>query len=383
MKRATFSFQNSLFADTLLEKIRFMDPYAILFVIAITGIGLMTLFSAAGGHFSPWAYKQSMRFVFGFCLMICIALVDIRMWRTYSYPLYILSLLLLIFVEVKGRIGMGAQRWIDLGVFHLQASEVMKVTLIMALANAFHQKSPQELGRFRTYVLPLVLIALPSLLVLRQPDLGTVIILAATGAVLIFMAGIRVWKVMLSLVLGLGSLPLLWSHMHAYQKKRVMTFLNPEADPLGTGYHIMQSKIAIGSGGFFGKGFLKGTQGQLQFLPEKQTDFIFSHFTEEFGMLGGCILIMLYGCLFITLLKMCFEMKSAYGRLYGMGFQALLFFYVFINIGMVMGLLPVVGVPLPFMSYGGTSMISLLIGLGILLSAHIHRHLRFGESYDS
>ncbi len=365
----------------LMEKVRSLEPHVLLFIVGIVMVGLLALYSAAGGSVSPWASAQFMRFMMGFGALFIIAMIDIRFWRTYSYILYFLSLILLVFVEVKGHIGMGAQRWIDLGFMHLQPSEVMKVTLIMALAHYFHDKSELEISQLRTYILPLILIALPCALVLRQPDLGTMIILAATGAVVIFMSGIQLWKVLATLGLGGALLPVLWMNMHAYQKKRVMTFLDPESDPLGSGYHIMQSKISIGSGGFFGKGFLSGTQSQLQFLPEKQTDFIFAHFAEEFGILGGSLLILLYGLVILTVLKMSFECKSYYARLYGIGFAALFFFYVFINIGMVMGLLPVVGVPLPFMSYGGTSMISLLIGFGVLMSAYVHRNLRFGRSY--
>lgn len=366
----------------LIEKIKVIEPHLLFSIVVVVFVGLAALYSAAGGAISPWASKQLMRFLVGVLLMMVIALVDIRFWRTHSYGLYFLSLLLLVFVEIKGHIGMGAQRWIDLGVFHLQPSEIMKVTIIMALAHYFHDKSPLDLSRLKTYFIPLVLIALPCALVLRQPDLGTMLILAATGAVVIFMAGIQMWKVLTVLGFVGASLPALWFNMHAYQKKRVMTFLNPEDDPLGSGYHIMQSKISIGSGGFWGKGFLQGTQSQLQFLPEKQTDFIFAHFSEEFGVFGGSLLILLYGLIIAIALKMTFECKSYYARLYGIGFTALFFFYVFINIGMVMGLLPVVGVPLPFMSYGGTSMISLLMGFGILFSASVHRHLRFGRSYN-
>lgn len=366
----------------LVDKLKSLELSLLLFIMAIVFIGLAALYSAAGGAVSPWASKQFIRFLLGFGLMIFLALVDIRFWRTYSYALYFISLFLLVFVEIKGHIGMGAQRWIDLGLLRLQPSEIMKVTLIMALAHYFHDKEPSEISRLKTYVWPLILIALPCILVLRQPDLGTMLILAATGAVVIFIAGIHLWKVLTVLGLIGASLPALWYNMHSYQKKRVLTFLDPESDPLGSGYHIMQSKIAIGSGGFWGKGFLQGTQSQLQFLPEKQTDFIFAHFSEEFGVFGGSLLILLYGVIIATAIKMSFECKSYYARLYGVGFTALFFFYVFINIGMVMGLLPVVGVPLPFMSYGGTSMISLLMGFGILLSASVHRHLRFGRSYN-
>ncbi len=369
-------------ASSFLEKIKKIDPYLLFSLLSITGIGLISLYSAAGGHFSPWASKQAIRFLLGFTLMIIIALIDVRLWRTYSYALYGASIFLLIFVELKGHIGMGAQRWIDLKLFHLQPSELTKVTLIMALAHYFHHKNHSALSSLRTYIIPLCLIALPSILVMRQPDLGTMLILVATGSVVIFMAGIKMWKVLTATGFAISALPLLWINMHTYQKKRVLTFLNPENDPLGTGYHIMQSKISIGSGGLWGKGFLKGTQSQLQFLPEKQTDFIFAHFTEEFGFFGGSLLILLYVFFSLTLLKMCLECKSYYARLYGIGFQALIFFYVFINIGMVMGMLPVVGVPLPFMSYGGTSMISLLIGLGVFLSTYIHRNFRFGCTYS-
>jgi len=366
---------------SLFKKVKALDPYLIFFISTIAIVGLVTLYSAADGHLSPWASKQLFRFVFGLFLMIIMALVDIRFWRTHSYSLYIASFLLLIFVEIKGHMGMGAQRWIDLKFFHLQPAELMKITLVMALACHFHDKNREEINKIRTYILPLLLIIGPCVLVLRQPDLGTMMILAATGGILIFMAGIRLWKILACAVSGAAALPLLWMNMHTYQKNRILTFLNPEKDPLGTGYHILQSKISIGSGGFFGKGFLQGTQSKLQFLPEKQTDFIFAHFCEEFGLLGGTSLIILYSFIIITAFKISFECRSLYSRLYGVGFTSLFFMYVFINIAMVMGLLPVVGVPLPFMSYGGTSMLSLLMGFGILLSSYTYRHIRFGRSY--
>ena len=363
-------------------KLKLIDPYLVSLILLISFIGFVSLYSAAQGSIDPWASRQFMRFMLGFILMLCIAVTDIRFLRNHSYTLYVGALLLLIFVEFKGHVGMGAQRWIDLKVFNLQPSEVMKITLIMALANYFHNKNNSELNRIKTYIIPILLVVMPAALVLRQPDLGTVIILAATGAVIIFMAGIRLWKVLTALVLFLGSIPVLWFNMHDYQKKRVLTFLDPESDPLGSGYHIMQSKISIGSGELWGKGFLKGTQSQLQFLPEKQTDFIFAHFCEEFGVFGGSLLITLYALLITVGFKICFESRSVYSRLYSIGFISLFFFYVFINIAMVMGLIPVVGVPLPFMSYGGTAMLSLLFGFGVLLSTHVHRSIRFGRSYS-
>ena len=366
---------------SLRQKIQLLDPYLLLFISLVVGIGLIALYSAAGGALQPWAHKQALRFILGLGVLLILSLTDIRTLRNSSYVLYVASLALLVFVELKGHVGMGAQRWIDLKLLHLQPSEVMKITLVMALATYFHDLNDQALSKLKTYIIPFCLIGVPSLLVLRQPDLGTMIILAATGAVMIFMAGIRLWKVLVTLALSIAAMPLLWMSMHTYQKNRVLTFLNPERDPLGTGYHIIQSKISIGSGGFFGKGFLQGSQSQLQFLPEKQTDFIFAHFCEEFGIFGGSLLIVLYALIIVTCFKICFECRSAFSRLYGIGFTTLFFFYVFINIAMVMGLLPVVGVPLPFMSYGGTSMVSLLFGFGVLMSCYVHRHLRFGRSY--
>lgn len=363
------------------ERFRSLDPFLIFFILCLCLLGFISLYSAAGGEFYPWTQAQILRFILGSFALLFIAMIDVRVWRTLSYPAYALSVGLLVFVDLKGHIGMGAQRWIDLKFILLQPSELMKITMLMALAHYFHQQTTETLGQLRTYIVPISLIAMPCLLVMRQPDLGTMLILLATGAVVIFMAGIRKWKVVTALGLAIAALPLLWMNMHTYQKKRVMTFLNPEDDPLGSGYHIMQSKIAIGSAGFWGKGYLYGTQSQLQFLPEKQTDFIFAHFVEEFGFLGGGFLVFLFACLLGTLLKMALECRNYYARLYLIGFQTLLFFYIFINIGMVMGLLPVVGVPLPFLSYGGTSLLTLLAGAGVALSCHADRNMRFGATY--
>jgi rod shape determining protein RodA len=356
------------------------DYCALSTIAIISSIGFCVLYSAAGGHFDPWANKQILRFSLGVALLLATAFTDIRVWRSLSYALYSISLLLLIFVEFKGHIGMGAQRWIDLYIFHLQPSELMKITLVMALANYFHMLSPDDISKVKTYFIPLLMIAVPSLLVLRQPNLGTMLIFVTSGAAVLFAAGIRYWKILTAFVCALASLPILWSQMHTYQKNRVLTFLNPQTDPLGTGYNLMQSKIAIGSGGFWGKGFLQGSQGRLNFLPEKQTDFIFAMFCEEFGAAGGLLLIALYSILVLYGYRVSLESKNFYGRLFGIGFITLFFLYIFVNIAMVMGLLPVAGVPLPFMSYGGTSMLSLMIGFGLLLSVSRCRSLRFGRN---
>lgn len=363
------------------EKVKALDISVIIVITMISAIGLAILYSAGGGSFEPWASKQMFRFAVGFAAMMAIALIDLRFWRTFSYFFYFVTFALLLFVEFKGHIGMGAQRWIDLYVFHLQPSELMKISLILALANYFHTATGYEISKLKTYIIPILLIALPSVLMLRQPDLGTMLILAATGASIVFVVGIRYWKVLSVVGLFAVSLPLIWNHLHDYQKKRVLTFLNPDTDKLGSGYHILQSKIAIGSGGFWGKGYLAGSQSQLNFLPEKQTDFIFAMFCEEFGVFGGIVLLALYTFLIIYGYRVTLENKNLFGRLVGLGLTTLFFLSVFVNIAMVMEILPVVGIPLPFMSYGGTSMLTLMMCFGLLMSASLYRNARFGRSY--
>lgn len=363
------------------ERLMRIDFYLVVCVMLLGGIGCVALYSAAGGHVSPWMDRQIVRFALGLVVFLACTMADIRFFRNAAYVLYALSIVLLIIVEIKGHIGMGAQRWINLGVIKLQPSEVAKITVVLALARYFYDHSVDAIGRLRTYITPLVIIAVPSLLLLRQPDLGTMLLLGASGCAVIFVAGIRLWKVIAVLASCIGAAPIFWMLMHDYQKRRILTFLNPEDDPLGAGYHIMQSKISIGSGGFWGKGFLSGTQSQLNFLPEKQTDFIFAHLCEEFGFVGGTFVILVYGGLLAVCIKMAFECRSFFSRLYIVGFSMLLFLYVFVNIAMVMGLLPVVGVPLPFVSYGGTSVITLMFGLGVLSSCYVDRNARFGQHF--
>jgi len=297
----------------------------------------------------------------------------------YAYALYFLALGLLVAVEIMGVIGMGAQRWIDLGVIQLQPSEIMKITLVMALARYFHGATLEEIARANFLIVPLMLIGAPIALVVRQPDLGTAIMLALTAGLIFFVAGVRAWK--FSLVIGavVAAMPLVWSQLHGYQKRRILTFLDPESDPLGAGYQILQSKIALGSGGVFGKGFLGGTQSHLSFLPEKQTDFIFTMLAEEFGMAGGLALLGIYALVLIYGIAISLRVRNQFGRLVVMGITGTFFFYVFINIAMVMGLVPVVGVPLPLVSYGGTAMLSLMIGFGFVLCAYVHRDVRVGR----
>ncbi|RPG02515.1 MAG: rod shape-determining protein RodA, partial [Rhodospirillaceae bacterium TMED63] len=263
----------------------------ILIVTATAAIGVAMLYSAANGSWNPWATRQIARYAVGLVILITVALVDIRLWWRYSYLLYAALLALLAAVEVVGSIGMGAQRWINLGVITLQPSELMKVGLTLALARYFHGVSSEHVRRMPYLFVPLVLIALPSALILKQPDLGTALFLIMIGGAVFFVAGVRLWKFGLVLAAAGAAVPIVWSTLRTYQQRRILTFLDPESDPLGAGYHILQSKIALGSGGFFGKGFMQGSQSHLNFLPEKQTDFIFTMMAEEFGMAGGLLLL--------------------------------------------------------------------------------------------
>ncbi|MBL6945755.1 MAG: rod shape-determining protein RodA [Rhodospirillales bacterium] len=351
----------------------------VLLVCATAAIGIAMLYSAANGSFDPWASRQILRFGVGIVVLIVVALVDVRFWFKYAYLFYFFALVLLAAVEVAGSIGMGAQRWISLGPANIQPSEVMKIGLILALARYFHGRSPEEMGNPVYLIPPLVLVIAPAVLVLRQPDLGTAGILIMAAGAIFFLAGVRLWKFALVGVAGLAAIPVIWQFLFDYQKKRVLFFLNPENDPLGAGYHIIQSKIALGSGGLFGKGFLQGTQSHLSFLPEKQTDFIFTMLAEEFGLAGGLVLIGLYLLLLIYGFAISLRSRNQFGRIVGMGITTVFFLYIFINIAMVMGLIPVVGAPLPLISYGGTALVSLLFGFGLLMGVYVHRDVTIGR----
>jgi len=360
---------------SLREKLLQLNWSLIALLAAIACIGFATLYSAAGGSLEPWALKQIVRFIVGLSIMIAVAMVDLRFWVRNAYIFYVVAAVLLLLVEIKGTVGMGAQRWIDLGFIQLQPSEIMKITLILALARYFHGATLQEIGRPFFLIPPLIMVLLPAAMVLKQPDLGTAMMLVMSAGAVFFMAGVRMWKFALVLVSGLSAIPLAWEFLREYQKKRVLIFLNPEDDPLGAGYHITQSKIALGSGGLFGKGYMSGTQSRLNFLPEKQTDFIFTMFAEEWGMMGGLVLLMLYVMLVAFGYAIALRCRSQFGRLMALGITTTFFLYFFINIAMVMGLVPVVGVPLPLISYGGTAMLSLLFGWGLVMSAYIHRDM--------
>ncbi|GAB6053798.1 rod shape-determining protein RodA [Magnetospira thiophila] len=360
------------------EKLLHMNWMLVLLVSLAAAAGIGMLYSAANGNWNPWASRQAIRFAMGMALMISVALIDIRSWLRYAYWLYFISLVMLVAVEFMGFIGMGAQRWIDLGFITLQPSEVMKIALVLALARYFHSISLEDIGRLSILIPPLLIIALPAVLVLRQPDLGTTLMLAATAIVVFFMAGVRAWVFIVAGLVTLGSLPVAWNMLHDYQQSRVLIFLDPERDPLGAGYHITQSKIALGAGGLTGKGFMLGTQSHLSFLPEKQTDFIFTMLAEEFGMLGGLSLLGLYVMILAFGFAIALRSRNQFGRLVAIGITSTFFLYVFINIAMVMGLIPVVGVPLPLISYGGTAMLTLMLGFGLIMSVYIHRDAVIG-----
>ncbi len=361
------------------QKLTKLNYWPIFLISLIASIGFAILYSAADGHLMPWAGKQILRFIAGFVIMLAVAITDIRRWMFIAYPFYIVSLILLVGVELMGFIGMGARRWIDLYVIQIQPSELMKIALILALARYFQLTSLIETRKLSHLIFPLFLIAVPTLLMMRQPDLGTAMILIMSGAMLFFVTGVQIWKFVATGGLVAAAIPLLWTLLHDYQRKRVLIFLDPESDPSNAGYHVSQSKIALGSGGWFGKGYMEGSQSHLNFLPEKQTDFIFTMFSEEFGFIGGLILVLLYVLLLIYGFIVAIKARNHFGRLVAIGINSTFFLYAFINMAMVMGMLPVVGVPLPLVSYGGTALLTLMMGQGLLLSVALYQDVRIGR----
>jgi len=348
----------------------------VLLVTVIACGGFAMLYSAAGGSFSPWAERQLMRFVIGLFILIAVACVDLRVWMGVAYPSYAFSLLLLVAVEIAGRVGMGAQRWIELGPLQLQPSELMKITMVLALARYLHGLAPGEISRPLKLAVPMAMLAVPVVLILMQPNLGTAALLAMGGCLLLFLAGLSWYWILPVLGAVAGAVPLAWQFvLHEYQKARVLTFLNPDSDVLGAGWNITQAKIALGSGGVSGKGFLMGTQSRLNFLPEKETDFIFTVIGEEFGFLGSIAILALFGAVIYYGVQIALSSRSQFGRLLAMGIIVNFFLYIMINGLMVMGLIPVVGIPMPLISYGGTAMMTVMFGFGLLMSVHVHRQV--------
>ena len=348
----------------------------LLVITSITLVGVIALYSVAGGSLDPWASRHVARYCIGLALLFAVVLVDIRWWLRAAYPLYFVALVLLALVIVIGVESGGAKRWLGWGEFSFQPSEMMKIALVLAIARYYQWLSPRQVSWPWAVLPPLLMIGAPVVLALDQPDLGTAALFGIVGCGLLFLAGVS-WLYFIGALAGvIAVLPHVWEKLHDYQKERILTFLDPERDPSGSGYHILQSKIAIGSGGFAGKGLMQGTQTQLNFLPEKHTDFIFTMFSEETGFIGAAILLALYliALGFITYMALIF--RSTFSRMDAAGIGICLFAYVFINVAMVTGLVPVVGVPLPLVSYGGTSMLTMMIGLGFVLNAHVNRDVR-------
>ncbi|MEO0618210.1 MAG: rod shape-determining protein RodA [Pseudomonadota bacterium] len=345
----------------------------VLVVCAVAAVGTAMLYSVAGGSFEPWAARHATRFVAGLAMVFVVASLPLRFWLALAYPFYAAVLALLVWVAVDGTQIGGATRWLSLGGVSFQPSELAKVSIVLALAR-YYQWLPHDEFQSPAYVLmPLLLLAAPAALVLSQPDLGTAALLLAAGGTMIFLAGIGWWYIVAACAICASAAPFAWSLLHGYQKERVLTFLDPERDPLGLGYQIMQSKIALGSGGFSGKGYMRGTQSQLDFLPEKHTDFVFTIIGEELGLIGTLSVLALYATVLLLILLIALRCRSHAARLLASGAAATLFFHLFVNAGMVMGVLPVVGAPLPLISYGGTSMFAAMALIGLAMCAHVHR----------
>jgi len=364
--RATLSL-----GDKLLE----INWGLVLLITVIASIGFAMLYSVAGGHLMPWSGPQIMRFVIGIGLLVVAALVDIRRWMSLAYPMYAFAFLLIVATTIAGHVGLGAQRWIQLGPLQLQPSELMKISLVLALARYLHGLSVEDVSKPLRLAIPLAMIGFPAVLVLMEPNLGTATILVADGCSLLFLAGLSWWWILPAISGVVGAVPVAWHFLHDYQKRRVLTFLNPASDALGAGWNISQAEIAMGSGGFAGKGFEQGSQSRLNFLPEKETDFIFTTLGEEFGFIGTIGLLVLFAIVIGYGMRIAMQSRSQFGRLLAMGLTLNFFFYIMINAAMVMGLIPVVGIPMPLISYGGTAMLTVMFGFGLLMSVHVHRQV--------
>jgi len=354
----------------------------VLLLCALAGVGYVALYSAAGGAVEPYAGRHALRFAFGVILMLCVALVDIRFIARLSWLAYGGAVALLIAVLRIGHVGKGAQRWLELGGLQVQPSELAKIALVLVLAHWFHRASWERVGNPFFLIPPLILVAVPAGLILKEPNLGTAVVTAIVGGSIFLAAGVRWWKFFLVVAPIPLAVQFAYTHLHGYQRARIDTFLNPESDPLGAGYNIIQSKIALGSGGMWGKGFLQGTQGHLNFLPEKQTDFIFTMLGEEFGFVGGILLITLLGAIVLSAMVIGLHCRHQFGRLVAFGIATNFFMYACVNIAMVMGAIPVGGLPLPLVSHGGSAMLTVMIGFGVLMSVHVHRDVEFADGRD-
>jgi len=354
------------------EKLKSVDYFLILIVVLIGIISVFAIYSTESGNFSYFTKNHLIRLVLFFFMFLLFSFIRISFWYRNAYIFYFLGLILLVIVLFFGISSSGSTRWINLYLLNLQPSELMKIAIVVCFARYYHRIQSADIQSIKFLIQPIILLIIPCYLVIKQPDLGTSILIAGSGITIIWLAGLNIKYFIYSTLLFIVSFPFVVSFLKPYQKSRILTFFNPDRDPLGAGYQIIQSKIAIGSGGFYGKGFLKGTQSYLEFLPEKHTDFIFTLFSEEFGFVGSIILLLLYVLLIYRIIRIGFLTRSSFSKLYCFGFASALFLYVFVNISMVLGLLPIVGAPLPIMSYGGSSMLSIMLGLSIVMSCKIY-----------
>ncbi len=355
---------------------RNLDWFLLALIITLFFTGILMLYSAGGGSFSPWAASQLKRFIVFLPVMFIALSLNITFYHKFAYIFYFIGLLMLLYANFAGFSAMGAQRWINIGFFNFQPSEYMKIALILALSKYFHNLHITKLKNVFFLLTPIMLTLVPVYLILKQPDLGTAVILLGGAVVIFFISGVNIWKFILAGLGALAAIPLIWSALKDYQKQRVLTFLNPENDPLGSGYNIIQSKIAIGSGGFLGQGYLSGSQSQLNFLPERETDFIFTMLAEEFGFLGSMLLVTVYSLIFFRSLIIAQNSVSQFGKYLATGLCFFIFSHFLINIAMVTGLIPVVGAPLPLISYGGTMLIITMFAFTLILNVDINRQVQ-------
>jgi len=359
---------------TLFQKIKDLDYILLISILLLSSISMFVMYSTDGGEILYHTKSHFIKLIIFFFMMIFVALLNIKIWHISAYVFYLSIIVLLIWVSFFGISVSGSQRWLDLYFIALQPSELMKIAIILCLAKYFHRLKTEHVNNFVTIFVSIIIIVVPMILVLSQPDLGTSILIALSGLVVLWLGGVKIKYFFYSFIGFLISLPFIISFLKPYQKLRILTFLDPDRDPLGAGYQIIQSKIAIGSGGFYGKGFLKGTQSYLDFLPEKHTDFIFTLFSEEFGFVGSIFLLLIYLIIIIRIVRIGAISRSSFAKLFCFGFAFAIFIYISVNLFMVLGLLPIVGSPLPIMSYGGSSMLATMIGFGIVMSAKIHNN---------
>ena len=367
-------FEQSSYSDqyTFFQKLRSFDFILIFCILCLGVISNLSMYSTDGGQFLYHSKSHFVRFVTFFSMMIILSFINLRFWHSTAYLFYTITLAFLIWASIYGITASGSQRWINLYFINLQPSELMKIAIIVCFARYFHREQMTNINSFKNIIVSIAILILPILLVISQPDLGTSILIAMSGIIVMWLAGFNIKYFVYSGLTLVVSLPFVISILKPYQKLRVLSFFNPDRDPLGAGYQIIQSKIAVGSGGLTGKGYLKGTQSYLEFLPEKHTDFIFTLFSEEHGFVGSLILLILYAVLIFRILNIGSKSRSYFGKLFCYGFGSAILVYVAVNMSMVLGLLPIVGSPLPIMSYGGSSMLATMIGLSIVMSTKIH-----------